>query len=84
MFNSERHDTYTRVRVATRDYDEQTRHKSDPMETGEMADQVDEEYDGEWEAAQALGHHTRHTHVQDVGCQSDIIKVPSWAPLGTC
>lgn len=57
VLNSDRYDTYPKVKASTRDYIEQMRHRSDksvPMDVGEMAYQVEDDPDGEWEEVQAL------------------------------
>lgn len=55
LLNSDRYDTCAKVKAAIRDYGEQMRHKSDPMEVVEMAGDGDDEYDGEWEEVHAVG-----------------------------
>lgn len=52
--NSGRYVTYPKGKAAVRDYLEQMRDKSDPMEVGEMSDAADEVHEDGWEEVQAV------------------------------
>lgn len=54
VLNSDRYDTYPMVKSAIGDYVEQMRHKSDPMEVGEIAHQGKGDHDTEWDELQAI------------------------------
>lgn len=56
VLNSDRYDTYPKVQSAIRDYVERTRHKSDPTEVGEMAQQGEDDHDTEWDELQAIAY----------------------------
>lgn len=45
VLNSDRYNTYPYVKAAIRDYVEQMRHKSDPMEMDEAVCNADDSYD---------------------------------------
>lgn len=50
VLNSDRHDTYPKIKSAVGDHVEHVCHKSDPIEVDEMTYPADEDYEGEWAA----------------------------------
>lgn len=55
VLNSDRYDTYAKVKSAIREYTEHMRHKSGPVEVDEIPQKADAKCDGEWEAVHGAG-----------------------------